>query len=384
LILGYTAEPLKDVRHEDIKKGFLSTPLSGTHRIRISKAFISTLNSMASLLLLGLSTIASQKHSSTMGASEKPSLWHTFSSDHRKERRERRASSSTPRTTPTSSSYYPSWLRGRTNSSQISDNPPPYTETAVPAIHITSAEETESESDSQYSFLADFDTIFLVDDSSSMQGRRWKEAEAAIAAIAPICTKYDSDGIDIYFLNHRDYTVRGPGGYHNITTASQVHSIFNRVQPRGPTRVGSRLFDILDPYMRRVEAMHAAKRERGSMLDPAVFVKPINIITITDGEFTDDAEGIIVKTAKTLDGPSCDAIPWQVGIQFFQIGNDESVRRYLEDLDDHLGERCRDLQMRDIVDTVSWKNRDGDRLEGDGILKTVLGAVNKRLDRRRV
>ncbi|KAJ5551846.1 hypothetical protein N7461_006544 [Penicillium sp. DV-2018c] len=329
-----------------------------------------------------------------MGAPEKPSLWHSLSSDSRKERKERRAStsSSCSRTTPTSpSSRCPSWLRGRSNNSDISDKPPPYTETAIPAIHITSAEETatetrETESDSQYSFLADFDTIFLVDDSSSMQGRRWKEAEAAIAAIAPICTKYDSDGIDIYFLNHRDSIVRsGPGGYHNVTTASQVHSIFKRVQPRGPTRVGSRLFDILDPYVRRVEAMHAAKREvKGGDVHPALFVKPINIITITDGEFTDDAEGIIVKTAKTLDGPSCDAIPWQVGIQFFQIGNDESVRKYLEDLDDHLGERCRDLHMRDIVDTVSWRNRNGDRLEGDGILKTVLGAVNKRLDRRKV
>ncbi|KAJ5131357.1 uncharacterized protein N7515_007396 [Penicillium bovifimosum] len=321
-----------------------------------------------------------------MGTTEKPSIWHSFSSDHRKERKERkerRASSSTPRTTQSSSSHYPSWLRGRGNSSDISDKPPPYTETAIPAIQITSPEATETESDSQYSFLADFDTIFLVDDSSSMQGRRWKEAEAAIAAIAPICTKYDSDGIDIYFLNHRDYNDTA-GGYHNITTASQVHSIFNRVHPRGPTRVGSRLFDILDPYMRRVEAMHAAKREHGNALHPALFVKPVNIITITDGEFTDDAEGIIVKTAKMLDGPSCDAIPWQVGIQFFQIGNDENVRRYLEDLDDHLGERCRDLHMRDIVDTVSWRNRDGDRLEGDGILKTVLGAVNKRLDRRTV
>lgn len=128
--------------------------------------------------------------------------------------------------------------------------------------------------------------------------------------------------------------------------------------------------------------MHAAKLARGATAD--AYVKPINIITITDGVFTDDAEGVIIKTAKMLDGPTCDALPWQVGIQFFQIGNDEAAREELEGLDDHLGARCQDANMRDIVDTVSWKNRAGARLNGDGILKTVLGAVNKRLDRRRV
>ena len=118
--------------------------------------------------------------------------------------------------------------------------------------------------------------------------------------------------------------------------------------------------------------------------EPVKSVKPINIITITDGVFTDDAESIIIKTAQMLDGPSCRAIPWQVGIQFFQIGNDEMARQYLEELDEDLGHRCNNLHMRDIVDTVSWRNRAGKRLEGDGILKTVLGAVHKRLDRKKV
>ena len=146
--------------------------------------------------------------------------------------------------------------------------------------------------------------------------------------------------------------------------------------------VATRLSDILYPYMQRVEAMHAAKKARG-FVDSDVVVKPINIITITDGEFTDDAEGVILKTARKLDGPTCDAIPWQVGIQFFQIGNDPRARDFLKQLDDDLSKQGRELHLRDIVDTIPWK-RDGVSLNSDGILKTVLGAVNKRLDRQSV
>jgi hypothetical protein len=272
----------------------------------------------------------------------------------------------------------------------------------IPRIDISTPEPEES----QYAFLGDFDTVFLVDDSSSMQGDRWREASKAIAAIAPICTQYDSDGIDIYFLNHRKRSASNSNyshyranndrysnwsqppydlrtdGYQNVTTARRVEQIFRDVQPKGSTMVATRLGDILEPYMQRVEAMHAAKKARGSV-DPDVVVKPINIITITDGEFTDDAEGIILKTARKLDGPTCDAIPWQVGIQFFQIGNDPRARDFLEQLDDDLSKQGQELHLRDIVDTVPWK-RDGVSLSGDGILKTVLGAVNKRLDRQYV
>ncbi|KAK4863970.1 hypothetical protein LT330_010325 [Penicillium expansum] len=356
-----------------------------------------------------------------MGAPEKTSLWHSFSSNHRKERKERKAgTTTTARTTVITPAHFPSWSRSRTNSTntsnvprkQSADLPPPYVEAAVPTITISPPEEPES--DSQYAFLGEFHTIFLVDDSSSMRGELWEEAKDAIAAIAPVCTKYDSEGIDIYFINHRpksnsdskyssNYTYnynytsnpsRRPkldaGGYHNIKTAQRVSEIFSSVRPAGGTGVGSRLFDILDPYTKLVEAKEAERRAQMDapgpgflvkLVEPVKSVKPINIITITDGVFTDDAESIIIKTAQTLDGPSCRAIPWQVGIQFFQIGNDEMARQYLEVLDTDLGSRCNDLHLRDIVDTVSWRNRAGERLDGYGILKTVLGAVHKRLDK---
>lgn len=131
--------------------------------------------------------------------------------------------------------------------------------------------------------------------------------------------------------------------------------------------------------------MAAATDEDGNLTNPALFVKPLNVIAITDGAFTDDAESVIVDVARRLDGPKCgNAVPWQVGIQFFQIGDDELARRYLEELDDELGTKVRDGNLRDIVDTVPWKGRSGRTLTADGILKCVLGAVHKKYDNRRV
>lgn len=55
----------------------------------------------------------------------------------------------------------------------------------------------------RYANLANFDTILLIDDSGSMAGSLWREAQDALKSIAEIVTMYDEDGIDMYFLNHK-------------------------------------------------------------------------------------------------------------------------------------------------------------------------------------
>ncbi|KAL4913501.1 hypothetical protein BDW62DRAFT_192339 [Aspergillus aurantiobrunneus] len=263
-------------------------------------------------------------------------------------------------------------------------SPPPYSSTASPATPVAGPSSSTGSipSDTAYSFLSTFDTVFLVDDSTSMRGKRWHEAEDAIAAIAPICTHYDSDGIDIYFLNHRNNPSsifgggsgsRSAGGYKNVTDASGVREIFKSVHPSGATPVGTRLHHILTPYLRELAKLTAQGRESE--------IKPLNIIVITDGVFTDDAESVIVGVARQLDDPSVQAAPWQVGIQFFQVGDDQSAREYLEKLDDELVRRRSYDGIRDIVDTVPWKGDKGKVLNAEGILKCVLGAVNKRYDK---
>ena len=227
--------------------------------------------------------------------------------------------------------------------------------------------------DSPYAFLTQFDTIFLIDDSGSMAGRSWRETQAALSAVAPICTTHDADGIDIYFLNHRN-TMAGSnlGGYTNITTAAAVSNIFQTVRPLGGTPTGTRLNQILKPYLAEVE--NSIEREAHGH---DATVKPLNIIVITDGVPSDDVESVIVNAAKKLD--AFGAEPWQVGIQFFQVGREPEAAEDLRDLDDALSGAH---GVRDMVDTVPWTGDDGQTLTADLLLKICLGSVIRRLDRK--
>ena len=216
--------------------------------------------------------------------------------------------------------------------------------------------------DDPYAFLSSFDTVFLIDDSGSMAGSRWRETLTALETITPICTQHDADGIDIYFLNH----AHSP--YHqNVTSAATVREIFSTVRPSGGTPTGQRLNQILKPYIRSCERN----------LDS---VKPLNLIVITDGEPSDDVESPLISAAKKLD--RLDAPAWQIGVQFFQVGRDRDAKKHLQQLDDELADLAGE-EIRDMVDTVPFMGEEGGVLSGEGILKVVLGAVNRRLDRKR-
>ncbi|KAL2076103.1 hypothetical protein VTL71DRAFT_1046 [Oculimacula yallundae] len=246
---------------------------------------------------------------------------------------------------------------------------------------VTTPLPTTSTGEDPYSFLGTFDTTLLIDDSGSMAGRSWREVGQALATIAPIVTKHDEDGIDVYFMNHKSSDGGSPsegvapGGYRGIKRAATVHDIFERVRPQGGTPTGIRVHNILKPYLAKLESEIAAGRE----------LKPLNLIVLTDGVPSDDVESVLLSAAKKLD--KLDAPPFQVGVQFFQVGNEEGAKEALEELDDGLSELV-EGGVRDIVDTVTWtgglsSSDGGIGLSGDGILKAVLGAVNKRLDRRR-
>lgn len=268
--------------------------------------------------------------------------------------------------------------------------PPAYTpepaQAPVPTINIQPTELPGStgnvtsstvRGESPYAFLATFDTVLLIDDSGSMAGKSWREVSTALGTIAPIITQFDSDGCDVYFLNHKSsdpgVPTQGvaPSGYRGIKRAPTIKEVFERVRPYGGTPTGTRVHHILKPYLAHVEREMAAGRE----------VKPMNLIVLTDGVPSDDVESVLLASAKKLD--RLDAPPFQVGVQFFQVGTEPGAREALIELDDELAGMVAG-GVRDIVDTVTWAGGNaGNGLTGDGILKAVLGAVVRRLDRRR-
>lgn len=233
------------------------------------------------------------------------------------------------------------------------DAPPTYSE----AVAIPTPQ-SASTADDPFAFLSTFDTVFLIDDSGSMAGRSWNETAQALAAIAPICAAHDADGIDVWFMNTKHHP-----SHCNLKSSNEISEVFTTTRPWGPTPTGTALNNILRPYLRDCEHKGPDR------------VKPLNIIVITDGVPTDDPESVIIQAAKRLE--KIDASPYQVGIQFFQVGREPDATEALKDLDDGLVERgC----ARDIVDTVPWKQS----LSADSVLKVVLGAVNRRLDRKRI
>ncbi|KAJ7462003.1 hypothetical protein FB451DRAFT_1181003 [Mycena latifolia] len=97
--------------------------------------------------------------------------------------------------------------------------------------------------------LGKYDTVILVDDSGSMtlpgskKGvTRWYEAGQALEALAETAQQYDTDGIDIYFLNNKKEAL-------NI----KVRALFNKVKPSGATPTGERLDQILKPRLVQLE-----------------------------------------------------------------------------------------------------------------------------------
>lgn len=246
------------------------------------------------------------------------------------------------------------------------DLPPAYTSAPQPITQNRHA-------DSPYAFLRDFDTVFVIDDSGSMAGRCWRETADALAAITPICTEQDVDGIDIYFLNHKNsHATDSLGGFKNVTSVSAVQEIFRNVLPGGGTPTGSRLHKLLKPY---VEDVVKAIQSHARYEVP----KPCNIIVITDGCANDDPESVIVQAAKKLD--QIGAEPWQVGIQFFQVGRDADAAKELRELDDALSGK---YGIRDMVDTVPWDGVGDVALTAETIMKVTMGAVNRRWDRKEV
>lgn len=210
--------------------------------------------------------------------------------------------------------------------------------------------------------LRQYDTIIIMDDSSSMAGSLWKEAKQALATLAGVASQYDANGVDIHFLNHY-------GSMTGVTDSKAVHEQFANLQPRGPTPIGHRLDIILGDYFRDLDA--AKKQEDAGDYFARKQIKPVNVIIITDGAPTDDPESVIVSFAKRLD-----ADKWplaQVGIQFVQIGSSRRATQFLVELDDNLKQTH---HIRDIVDTTPYIGQ----LNAEMLIKILLGGINRRVD----
>ncbi|KAI0465835.1 hypothetical protein F4859DRAFT_507743 [Xylaria cf. heliscus] len=233
--------------------------------------------------------------------------------------------------------------------------------------------------DDAYAALAYIHTLLLIDDSESMQGC-WDEVGDIIRIITPVCAKYDRDGIEIEFVNHRPkgHSLNGRSGYKHIAHLKgrldmhdNVAGIYHNVKPKGKCRMDKRLASILDPYMTDYE--NTLTRSGGKKL-----ITPLNVILISDMQWRGD-EGCleaVTRTARRLDVAG--APKYQVGVQFFRVG--DAAREMDADTVRLIDDRIwKEMGVRDMVDMTTWTGKPGE-LSPRGILKVVLGAVRRSID----
>jgi hypothetical protein len=117
-----------------------------------------------------------------------------------------------------------------------------------------------------------------------------------LAALADTAQKYDTDGIDIYFLNNRTKALNIKV-HHPIQrnihfnalfqSSSEVRALFAKVGPSGATPTGERLDQILKPRLCILEQAQKDGRIEpdGTPMDKSgKEIKRVNLIVITDGE----------------------------------------------------------------------------------------------------
>lgn len=202
----------------------------------------------------------------------------------------------------------------------------------------------EKEKERVFGKLRSYDTVFLVDDSDSMYGRRWDTTKHVLAKIASIAVPHDRDGVDIRFFNeHLDDDERL-----HLDSADKVMKIFGRVEPYGSTPTA----DVLERELKDYIFEYRSNRHR----------KGLNLIILTDGEPDpgQDVAGVIAKFAKRLE--ELEAPLRQVGIQFVQIGGDKKAAEFLTTLDNELQKNFaldRDVSTQDCTSSSRLTSIDG-------------------------
>ncbi|KAI5480560.1 hypothetical protein MNV49_000256 [Pseudohyphozyma bogoriensis] len=215
--------------------------------------------------------------------------------------------------------------------------------------------------------LAKFDTYFLIDDSESME-MFWDELSSALQSVIAKAVQFDSDGVDIAFFNNLTKATS--------KSADELFRLFRRVEPRKSTPTASALKRVLEPYMSDLENWKIEGQPTGYPRP-----KPLNLIVLTDGapDKGEDPEPIIVDIAKRLDAGRFP--PYQIGIQFVQIGVDDEAADHLRALDDDLKSKH---GIRDFVDTVLFDVKNQGVLNEQYIIKALLGSMNRSIDKQAV
>ncbi|KAM6503826.1 hypothetical protein JOM56_000769 [Amanita muscaria] len=197
-------------------------------------------------------------------------------------------------------------------------------------------------------YLRNFEVLFVVDDSGSMEGDKWKETRDALADIAEYAFELNVHTVSMRFLNDAIY-VRGlqasvllflvPQTANLAKTKAKVLSLFDKVQPNYTTPIGAVLNAVFGQHLGRIDAAVQQGESEYSK------IPPLDIIVLTDGMPTDKPAEVVSEAVKRL--RSSHYHPNTMGVQFVQIGDEDLAKDALTEL--VMGDNTK------IVDTVPYR-----------------------------
>jgi uncharacterized protein with von Willebrand factor type A (vWA) domain len=187
------------------------------------------------------------------------------------------------------------------------------------------------------------DYCLLVDESLSMTSpdcpgvtSRWNYAREIVSFIVTKCAEYDPDAtIDLLFFGGQPRLIE------NVAAANLMEHY-----PQRPTAGSTYLGKALDLVFRNY---FSGPHER-----------PITYVVLTDGEATDSK---VVETA-LRNAAQASGSGEQIAVAFWQVGHDAGAAKFLQKLDDELGEI-------DIVDTQHMETV----IDNFGNLELLLAAA---------
>lgn len=209
----------------------------------------------------------------------------------------------------------------------------------------------------KFSILEDYDIVFLLDDSGSMNtplhegpyDTRWDELKGVVKIVVEIATIFDDDGIDIYFLN------RDP--VFSVNSVANIDNIL-RDKPYGRTPLTERCNNIFSRFNNSE--------------------KPVLLVIATDGMPTDKRGHInINEFSSCITNRNCD----NIYISFLACSDSDSDVAYLnkldkkvknvDTLDDYLSER---------KEVIAVQGKEFSYSLGDHTSRLLLGPLCPELD----
>jgi hypothetical protein len=202
----------------------------------------------------------------------------------------------------------------------------------------------------EFAVLTNYDIVLILDDSSSMNTRsgkttRWGELQGAASQLADIACCFDSDGIDVYFLNQ--------GKIPNITSGSDAR--LARAYERGPS--GS---TPLTETLQKALADHSGQ-------------KPLLVMILSDGEPNGGVKrlaGVIEDSIKRSSG--------RIRYQLMACTDNDNAVAWMDELD---------VKYAEVDATDDYETERAQVLKagifskferGDWVAKACLGAVSKK------